>query len=72
MENIVEEQDSCIDVIATGGPNRVTRDNAVIETQTWPLAFSEEGKRFAYTNGWDGGSVAEYVEWFEPLAKLSS
>ena len=64
MENIVEEQDSCIDVIATGGPNRLTRDNAVIETQAWPLAFSEEGKRFAHTNGWDGGSVAEYVEWF--------
>ena len=64
MEKIVEEQDGCIDLIATGGPKYLTRDRAVIETQAWPLAFSEAGKRFALENSWNGGSVAEYVEWF--------
>ena len=63
MERIVEEQDNCIDLIATGGPRPLTRDEAVIETQAWPLAFSEKGKKFAFENGWNGGSVAGYVKW---------
>ena len=63
MGRIVEEQDNYIDLIATGGPRPLTRDRAIIEAQAWPLAFSEEGKTFAAENGWNGGSVAKYVEW---------
>jgi len=63
MSEIIEEQDSCIDLVATGGPARTTRDKAVIDTQAWPLAFSQEGKKYAQEQGWTGGNFLEFVEW---------
>ena len=63
MAEIVEEQHSYIDLIATGGPERITRDKAIIDTQAWPLAFSQDGERYAREQGWGGGSVFEFVEW---------
>ena len=63
ISEIVEEQDSCIDLIATGGPNSTTRDKAVVDTQAWSFAFSEDGKRYAREQSWSGGTVWEFVEW---------
>lgn len=63
MSQIVEEQDAAIDLISTGGPHKTSRDGAVIDCQAWPLAFSEEGKKFGQENGWPGGSILDFVEW---------
>ena len=39
-----------------------TRDKAVVDTQAWSLAFSEEGKAFAFAHGWYG-NMLQLVEW---------
>lgn len=59
----VEQQDESIDMVATGGPERISRERAVLECQSWPLAFSEAGRQFTKEQKWAGGSVGEYVAW---------
>lgn len=63
MAEIVEQQDTSIDMIATGGPRPSSRDEAVVESQVWPLAFSEAGRAFTQEQGWKGGSVLDHVAW---------
>jgi hypothetical protein len=63
MATVVEQQDICIDLIATGGPVRTSRDQSIIDCQAWPLAFSEEGRKFTREKGWSGGSVSDHVAW---------
>lgn len=63
MAEIIEETDSSIDLIATGAPNPSSRDQVTIDSQTWPLAFSEEGKKFMAKSGWQGVSIFELVDW---------
>jgi hypothetical protein len=61
---VLEEQDTCIDIIAEGAyPNqRTTRDKAIIGCQTRPLAHSEEGNAYGRKNGFPG-NMHEFVEW---------
>ena len=64
MEHVINEQDTCIEIVANGvyeGQQR-TRDRAVIETQAWKLASSEKGKAFAIQQGWNG-SLFGWIEW---------
>lgn len=71
MDQVIEETDTAIEMIATGAPNPSSRDEVVIGSQTWPLAFSEDGKKFMAKNGWKGGSVFQLVDWLAenfPLA----
>ena len=63
MAEIIEETNSSIDLIATGAPNPSSRDQVTIDSQTWPLAFSEEGKKFMAKSGWQGVSIFELVDW---------
>jgi hypothetical protein len=63
MEEVVEDQDTAIDLAATGGPNQRSRDEVIVDCQAWTLAFSEEGKKFTRENGWPGGSVFDHVKW---------
>ena len=64
MDEIIEEQDTYIDIVAGGAykGQQTTRDEAVIGCQTWPLAFSEEGKAFAAKHQ-RKGSPFQLVEW---------
>ncbi|MFG1272182.1 hypothetical protein [Xanthobacter flavus] len=64
METIIDDQDTCIDIIATGvyADQRRTRTQAVIETQAWALAFSPEGRAFAERSGWNG-SIRQLTDW---------
>jgi hypothetical protein len=64
FDEVVSDQDTCIDIIAGGiyKGQETTRDKAVINSQTWPLAFSEEGKAFARKHGWTGNRL-QLVEW---------
>jgi len=66
MDQIVSQQDTCIDIVADGvyKGQRTTRDGAVLDTQAWRLAFSKEGKEFAFNSGWTGNTL-QLVEWLK-------
>ena len=63
MSDVIEQQSMLIDIIATGGPETMTRQEAVISSQAWPFAFTDEGKLFAKENGCPATTVGGYVEW---------
>jgi hypothetical protein len=65
MDQIVEEADTCLDVISGGvyEGQQTTRDRATINTQAWPLAFSGKAKEFAQEKGWLGGNFPAFMEW---------
>lgn len=65
MDEIVENQDGYIDLIATGGPRPASRDDVIVEGQAWSIAFSEEGKKFARENGCPEMTVFQFVEWIK-------
>ena len=65
MDEIVENQDGCIDLIATGGPRPTSRDDVIIEGQAWSIAFSEEGKKFARENKCPEMTVFQFVDWIK-------
>jgi hypothetical protein len=63
MATVVEQQDICVGLTATGGPFQTSRDQSIIDCQAWRLAFSEEGRKFTRESGWPGGSVLDHVVW---------
>jgi hypothetical protein len=63
MAVVIEDLDTGIDTIAKGVYKETTRDQAIIDCQTWPLAFSKEGKAFSQANGWKGGNHFAYIDW---------
>jgi len=65
LDDVVEEYDRYIDLIATGGPHQTSRDEAVIDSQAWPFAFSDEGKLYAKQNNCPPMSVLDHVEWIK-------
>lgn len=70
MDDVVRRQDVAIDMIATGGPRTVTRDEAVRESMAWSIAFSDEGRKKAAEAGWSGGGPWDYVRWIERHCSL--
>jgi hypothetical protein len=63
MDEVIEQQDTAIEMIATGGPERCSRDEAVRDTFAWQIAFTETGKKYAVEHGWTNGSVLDFVNW---------
>jgi hypothetical protein len=45
MEEIIQRQDAAIDMIATGGPQQTSRDEAVADTFARRIAFTKEAKQ---------------------------
>ncbi|MDB5523269.1 MAG: hypothetical protein JWM58_1032 [Rhizobium sp.] len=64
MEEIVGDQDTCIDVVADGvyEGQQTSRNTAVINCQAWRLAFSAEGQQYAAGKGWSG-NLLNLVDW---------
>ncbi len=64
LDSVIEDQDTCIDIIATGvyEGQQTTREGAVKDTQAWALAFSEKGKAFAQERGFSG-NMLQLVAW---------
>jgi hypothetical protein len=50
---------------------QTTRDGAVRDTQAWKLAFTEEGRTFALSNGFQG-SMLGLVEVWPPDSRCNS
>jgi len=65
MDRIITESDTDLDIVAQGVyvDQEKTRDQAIVESQTWPLAFSTEGRDFAKANGFSGKTMPELIEW---------
>ncbi|AHI24698.1 hypothetical protein H845_746 [Komagataeibacter xylinus E25] len=59
MDQIIEYMDTCIQIVADGvyQGQQTTRNQAIIDTQAWGLAFSDEGKAFVANLGFKGQSV---------------
>ena len=72
LDQIIEEQDTAVHMIATGGPRQMSRDEAVADTMAWKVAFTEEAKDFARQKGWPSGSVLDFVEWIRDNYQLLS
>ncbi|MCS4092630.1 hypothetical protein [Rhizobium sp. BK176] len=65
MEEVIRDCDTSLDTIADGiyDNQRMTRDEAAVECQAWPLAFTPEARAFAKKKGWHGKTTFEFVEW---------
>jgi hypothetical protein len=65
MESVIEESSTCLNVIADGiyENQHRTRDQAIVDTQIWPLAGSTEAREFAASKGWRGDNLFDLVEW---------
>ncbi len=64
LDEVIEQQNVYIGIVAKGvyADQERTRDQAVVETQAWALAFSEEGNAFARERGFSG-SMIQLIEW---------
>lgn len=63
MDEIIDQSDTSIDMMANGGPQKYSRDEAIIEGMAWKIAFSEEGKLFAEEHAWPGGNTFDLIKW---------
>ena len=59
MHQIVEDIDKCIQIIADGVyvGQKTTRHHAILSTQAWDLAFSEEGRTFLAAKKFEGSKL---------------
>lgn len=62
MDEVITTQDRYIGYVATSAPRGATRDEVVVSSQSWRLAFNEEGRSFARKNGFPGGHIVEWLE----------
>lgn len=63
MEETIEYVDKMVEFLCSGDPKKKTRDEVIVDCQSWPFAFTDEGKEFARNNGSPAKTVAEHVEW---------
>ncbi|SNT53121.1 hypothetical protein SAMN05216374_4623 [Tardiphaga sp. OK246] len=63
FDEVVSDQDTRIDIVAQGvyEGQQTTRSQAVVGSQAWPLAFSEDGKAFARKHGWTGNMLSSSI-----------
>jgi hypothetical protein len=59
MDKVIEDVDICLQIVADGvyQGQQTTRDEAILNTQAWDLAFNDEGKTFAAENGFKGNEL---------------
>lgn len=59
LDRIIEDMDVCIQIVADGvyQGQQTTRNEAILSTQAWDLAFDDKGKAFAAENGFEGNVI---------------
>jgi len=59
LDRIIEDIDACIQVVSDGvyEGQQTSRDEAVLSTQAWDMAFSDEGREFAAKKGFEGNPL---------------
>ena len=63
MNVTIDDTDEMLRFLANDGPEKMTRDQVIIDVQAWDFAFTDEGKKFAKDNACSEKSVGEYVGW---------
>lgn len=68
LAEIIEQQDSVIEIVATGGPNQTSRDEAVTQTECWHIMFDPKAataakKRLKSKSAYTGRTIAELQSW---------
>ncbi|WP_299496881.1 hypothetical protein [uncultured Shewanella sp.] len=63
LKTEIDKYDEYICFLAEDGPTEMTRDQVIVDSQAWHMAFTDEGKKYANDNGCDKSIVAEYVDW---------
>lgn len=62
--SVIEQEDAAIDLLSQV-PRKTSRDQAVVETQAWAIAFTDEGKEFVRKRVAETGakpvSMADYI-----------
>jgi hypothetical protein len=63
MGETIERVDEQIKFLCEGSPHQITRQEAILSAQAWPLALTEKGKKWARENGYKATTVGGYVDW---------
>lgn len=63
MEKTITYIDEMISFLANDGPQKITRDEVIVNAQAWPFAFTEEAKTFAKEKGCTEQFMGPYVSW---------
>jgi len=63
MAATIEAIDESIQFLANDGPEKRSRDQVIIDSQVWPLAFTDEGKVSLREKGCSATTVFGCVEW---------
>lgn len=65
MEETIDSVDMTINFIAENSPERMSRKKTILHSQSWAIAFTDEGKKFAKENGCVAETIGSYVQWIE-------
>ncbi|MDZ7810274.1 MAG: hypothetical protein U5L11_09150 [Arhodomonas sp.] len=63
MRSTIESVDESIRFLSEDGPEEKSRDEVVVDSQAWPFAFTDEGRRFASEHGYTDQTVGGLVDW---------
>jgi hypothetical protein len=63
MQQTIKVTDDDLDFISKNSPQPKTRDEVVLDSQSWNLAFTDDGKSFAAGKSDVPGTVQGFVDW---------
>jgi len=63
MTAVTDETERLLDFLVEADPEMRPRDEHVVDSQAWRIAFTEEGKRFASANACPEETIGNYVDW---------
>ena len=65
MESTIDEFDGALDFLATDGPKPQSRDEVILDSQSWELAFTDEGREYAADRGYVPSHRLLLVDWLK-------
>jgi hypothetical protein len=68
---VTDEAERLLDFLVEADPEKRSRDEHVVDSQAWRIAFTEEGKRFASVNACPEETIGKYVDWLGKKYKFS-
>lgn len=63
MRSTIHSTDDAINFLSNDGPGDKNREQVVVDSQAWPFAFTDDGKKFAHEGGCSIQTVDGLVNW---------
>lgn len=63
MKHTIESVDEAIEFLANNSPQKMSRDEVIVNAQAWPFAFTKKAKEFARSHNCPEKYVGQYVDW---------